>query len=266
MSRKRKQKRVEEPPLGAPEWVVTFTDMISLLVTFFVLLMTFSSLDERDLLKIDAWLDRSTELLQQNEGSSLQETLEVDQITSTDIRRGARQPHSRPREELLDNIEDMGRKLTDEHLRIDFADHPDGVVVEFDEDAGFAPGSASVSAELERCLAELGAVLEHYPFMLVVEGAADGGFRPTAEFASPEAIACARASAAAAVLLGACDLRPEVVQVAGLGLSAPRGDDETPEGRRANRRVRVRILSLSKLRATHVHALERAEVPPREGR
>ena len=26
---------------GAPEWITTFVDMISLLVTFFVLLMTF---------------------------------------------------------------------------------------------------------------------------------------------------------------------------------------------------------------------------------
>ena len=38
------KERVKEPdpePPGAPEWVVTFTDMISLLVTFFVLLMTY---------------------------------------------------------------------------------------------------------------------------------------------------------------------------------------------------------------------------------
>jgi chemotaxis protein MotB len=254
-----KKMRVEEGPPGAPEWVVTFTDMISLLVTFFVLLMTFSSLDERDLLKIDAWLDRSTMLLQEEEGSSLQETLDVDLITATDIRRGARQPHSRPREELLDNIEEMGRKLTEDHLRVDFSEHLDGVIVEFDPEAAFAPGSASVTPELERCLAELGAVLEHYPFMVVLEGTADGAFRRSERYDSPEALACARASAAAATLLAWSKLRPEVVQIAGLGASSPRGDDETAEGRRANRRVRARILSLSKLRAGHVEALERVE-------
>ena len=42
MAKKKKQQEDEAPP-GAPEWIVTFSDMISLLVTFFILLMTFST-------------------------------------------------------------------------------------------------------------------------------------------------------------------------------------------------------------------------------
>ena len=54
---KKKKKRPEDPgPKGAPEWVVTFTDMISLLVTFFVLLMTFSSIEDYDRLRVDGFL------------------------------------------------------------------------------------------------------------------------------------------------------------------------------------------------------------------
>ena len=36
----------EEPPAGAPEWMVTYSDSVTLLVTFFVLMLTFSSMDE----------------------------------------------------------------------------------------------------------------------------------------------------------------------------------------------------------------------------
>jgi chemotaxis protein MotB len=257
--KKKKQRPVDEAPLGAPEWVVTFTDMISLLVTFFVLLMTFSSLDSRDLLKIDSWLSRSASVLNEEEGSMVQETLDVDQITATDLLRGARQPHSRPREELLDNLEEMGRKLTKDHLRVDLSQHIDGLILEFNEDAAFAPGSTVVTPELEKSLREAALVLQHYPFMVVVEGTADGEFRATSKYPTPEAISCARASAAAAVMLGYGGLQPEVVQIAGLGDTAPRGDDETAEGRRANRRVRVRVLSLSKMRAGHLEALDRAQ-------
>ena len=44
----RAQKHVEEDePAGAPEWMVTFSDCMTLLLTFFVLLLSFSSFDNR---------------------------------------------------------------------------------------------------------------------------------------------------------------------------------------------------------------------------
>lgn len=45
MLRSRKQTEPDEP-LGAPEWMVTFSDCMTLLLTFFVLLLSFSSFDE----------------------------------------------------------------------------------------------------------------------------------------------------------------------------------------------------------------------------
>ena len=46
MPRARKQQEPDEPP-GAAEWMVTFSDCMTLLLTFFVLLLTFSSFDEK---------------------------------------------------------------------------------------------------------------------------------------------------------------------------------------------------------------------------
>src|SRR4030043_268808 len=44
----RAKKQVEEDePAGAPEWMVTFSDFMTLLLTFFVLLLSFSSFDNR---------------------------------------------------------------------------------------------------------------------------------------------------------------------------------------------------------------------------
>ena len=45
MPRRRKQTEPEEAA-GAPEWMVTFSDCMTLLLTFFVLLLSFSSFDE----------------------------------------------------------------------------------------------------------------------------------------------------------------------------------------------------------------------------
>jgi chemotaxis protein MotB len=41
-----KKKKQEEAPAGAPLWIVTFSDLMSLLLTFFVLLLSFSSIQE----------------------------------------------------------------------------------------------------------------------------------------------------------------------------------------------------------------------------
>jgi chemotaxis protein MotB len=43
----KKQAESEEEPGGAPEWMVTFSDCMTLLLTFFVLLLSFSSFDDR---------------------------------------------------------------------------------------------------------------------------------------------------------------------------------------------------------------------------
>ena len=38
-------KRPEEPKKGSPEWMTTFSDLMNLLLTFFVLLFSMSSVD-----------------------------------------------------------------------------------------------------------------------------------------------------------------------------------------------------------------------------
>ncbi len=47
MPRTKKQPEPEQQA-GAPEWMVTFSDCMTLLLTFFVLLLSFSSFDDRD--------------------------------------------------------------------------------------------------------------------------------------------------------------------------------------------------------------------------
>lgn len=41
-----KKKRVEEPPKGSPAWMATFSDLMNLLLCFFVLLFSMSSVDQ----------------------------------------------------------------------------------------------------------------------------------------------------------------------------------------------------------------------------
>ncbi len=55
MARIKKQPEPDEPP-GAPEWMVTFSDCMTLLLTFFVLLLSFSSFDDKVFRKMETAL------------------------------------------------------------------------------------------------------------------------------------------------------------------------------------------------------------------
>jgi chemotaxis protein MotB len=53
MARKEKEPFKEEVPEGAPAWMLTFCDCMTLLLTFFVLLLSFSSFDEGSLQRLN---------------------------------------------------------------------------------------------------------------------------------------------------------------------------------------------------------------------
>ena len=238
----------EDGPKTAPDWVVTFTDMISLLVTFFVLLMTYSSLDPRDFVKIGSLLDTHRGVLSQDQGDIAIDFSQTDVVANQDLLRGAPAPHSRPPQDLYENLEEMGQKESEDHVPVDLGKVRDGLRLVFDESCSFAPGSAEPPAELVRSLGEIARVLEHYSFTVVVEGFTDARFQSTARYPTAEVLSIHRARNAARVMLSESDLSPVLVQVAGIGAERPRASEESAEGRQLNRRVEVRVMALSSSR------------------
>lgn len=254
VGRRKKQREKSSGPKGAPEWVVTFTDMISLLVTFFVLLMTFSSLESFDALQVDSFLNSTAGVHRNPPQESVAELGDEDLVEGASLEAGSPTPHSRPPDELPDDIQEMGQRRTEEHQELDLTKVADGIVLEFGEAECFDPGSARVNEALRSTLEEAGEVLQHYPHLIVVEGFTDGAFQPDARYDSAEALSLARARNAARVLLETSDMHRDLIQLAGHGANGARADNESPGGRRLNRRVQVRIMALSQIRANHFAA------------
>ena len=253
--RKKRQREDEDGP-GAPEWIVTFSDMISLLVTFFVMLMSFSTMEDRqEMLITTAFSNSGSGVVINLKGHSAVEPPKDDWMRATHPRRGGLRPHVRPDDELLENLEEMGQKGGEDYEEIDFNQALDGLQISFASEASFAPGSAEVPAGLRERLVELAGVLEHYAHLVVVEGFTDTEFEPTAEYPTAEGLSAARASAAARVMADESSLGADVIQVAGLGASRPRETNDTASGRSANRRVEVRVLALSRARAQKLESL-----------
>lgn len=244
-----KVREVDGGTEGAPRWITTFVDMISLLVTFFILLFTFSSIREYEAFTFPQNILGTAGIWKESGRTDVSAPYD-DVMQAFDLTRGARVPHSRPTDQLLENMEEMGQKLTDEHIELDAQHIGDGLSLRFDERGAFSPGSTHVNPVLARALVELGQTMQHYSHMLVVEGHSDSEFQPTPQYPTAEALSLARARAAADVMLAGSNLPPELIMLAGLGATRPLATNDSALERRANRRVEVRILAMDRSRAT----------------
>ena len=233
---------------GAPPWITTFVDMTSLLVTFFILLFTFASIQEYDSFTFKQNF-LGTRGLNGPGGSDAIEPPDDDMMAAMDVARGAKVPHVRPSDELSENLDEMGRRVGPDDIEFDPKNVRDGLVVTFDARASFAPGSATVNAALRRRLADIGSVMEHYDHMIVIEGHVDSEFKATQAYPTPEALSAARASNAARVLTEVSHFPPELIQIAALGNSDPRVPGTTAQERTLNRRIEIQVLSLDRTTA-----------------
>ena len=240
-----KIKEVNDGVDGAPPWITTFVDMVSLLVTFFILLYTFASIKEFDTFTYPKNVI-STSGVFDGTASDTMVAPKDDLMLAMDLKRGSKKRHTRPVNELLENMEEMGQKLTDEHIPIDLRSVADGMRLRFPQKAGFRSGGAKVNPALHKALGELADTISFYPVMVVVEGHTDNAFKPSPTYPDAHSLSIARAKAAAAVLVRDGGMDPSTIMLEAYGPDRPFKDALTASERVANRRVEVRLVSMSR--------------------
>lgn len=226
-----RKKHVEEGG-GSEGWLVSYCDMISLLVTFFLMMMTFSTSSAGDIREVGIGLLKGRGGIFPN-------------LTA----------YGPPEEVDPSMLEELARELDAMRsadvgeTRIGLSPSSDGLSILFDARCSFDPGSARVRDELRDELRRVVAVIGRYEQMIVVEGFTDGQFVASEEFPTAEALSAARAFAAAQVLLAEPTLSTDQVQIAALGAARLRAPEDLEIGRELNRRVELRLLSVTRERA-----------------
>ncbi len=222
-----RKKKPEEHAHGE-SWLVSYCDMISLLVTFFLMMLTFSSKHTGDLEQIGASiLDGGGGPFDGTPTLPMGEKLNRDEVQDL-------------AEELRQFLE---RRGVDESGTI--RPSADGFSIAFDVDSSFEAGSAVPTKELEANLAELSPILARWSRLVIVEGFVEGDFAPTAAHPDVDSLGLDRASAAAEVLIASAPLPRSRIQISSQGQSRPRAVESSPIGLASNRRVEIKIVSLA---------------------
>jgi chemotaxis protein MotB len=231
----------EDPPPGVPEWVVTYGDMMSLLLTFFIMLVSMSEL-KSDTGSVRAMLDALNERFGPDDGRAGAPGRAA-VTTSTFTKPGSSGGRSEGGTKTggQDAAGAAGAHLTVERIR-------DGSVITLGGPTMFGPHDATLGDELRRNLDILVTLLDAQPNRLVIRGhASRDELRGDAADASAEAdvdpydLSFARARNVA-TYLAEHGIDPARMLVSAVGDTEPRIVTADDEQRRVNRRVDVFVI------------------------
>ncbi len=222
----------EKCEAGAPKWMTTFSDLMSLLLCFFVLLLSFSEMDVARFKEVagslrDAFgVQREEVVFQLPKGIS---------VVSTEF------PPKFTVDELLERIR-AAVKLELIKGEIQIESLKDRVILRFKDDLMFPKGSATLTPQAKAILLKLGEVLALFDGEVVVAGHTDDLPIHNQRFRSNWDLSAARAVSVVEFLLKHKFVLPRQVVAVGYGPSRPLYPNDTPEHRAANRRVEIILL------------------------
>ncbi|MDR2905342.1 MAG: flagellar motor protein MotB [Helicobacteraceae bacterium] len=241
-----KKKELQCPP-GVPRWLVQFGDMMSLLLVFFILLLSMSTIDAKKVNEAMGSLNGALSVL---EGGTQSEVSRERMQLATPI---VKQSES---DEVVNRVtvtisefnEIIRRQGGEETVQIEEAIQ--GFMIRLPAGILFRPGSASViSADAKLLLKRIAMLASRMPkdMRVVVQGHADDLETEAGnpEFRDKWTLSTARAVSVVKELI-ADGMPPEKLAAEGLASYKPIATNATEEGRARNRRVEIHFMGESK--------------------
>lgn len=237
-----------------PAWFITFADLMTLLMCFFVLLLAYSEMDAKKFAQVANSLQGS---LGTGSTPKFGDGLIPMPIPQED---DAQIPPEQPTEEdqeakaLLEKLnqalaqaradaQQLAEKLQPQMERGELEVETQGqnIIVRLREQGSFDSGSADLNPQARATLATIEAVLQGKQGRIRVLGHTDDVPIKTARFRSNWELSAVRAVAVADALMQSQALQPSRFEVAGFAETQPLIGNDTPAGRARNRRVEIVI-------------------------
>lgn len=259
------KKKPEEPKKGAPAWQATFADLMNLLLCFFVLLFSMSTVDAQKFEMIAASFNQTFSIFTAGAtaigdgvlpGMGVSQLNELDKfINST----GKMSDDSKTRDNLdsakeeiekaqIEEAEELAEKIQEAidesnlNKEIDIEFTSQYVQLTLKGSVLFDSGSVQLKDEALPVLSQVGIILERYATSTIeIEGHTDNVPMSGAKYSNNDELSAGRALSVFNYLIQSTTLNPAMVKHSGRGEYMPVADNSTPEGRTMNRRVEIKI-------------------------
>lgn len=223
-------KRREEMEYGN-SWLITYSDMITIILCFFIVFFTFTAEEASLLEKIKDTLTTEVEGLNQEN-----EKLKEEKESLAALLFGS--------ENSLDSAESFMEFLEKNDLdkSVYIIEDERGLVIRFKDGVLFSSGKAAISEGGFEVLSEIAEKVQGIPNLIVIEGFTDDIPIKTNDFPSNWELSVARAIGVAKFMIDDMDIEEERISVSGFGEQRPIDTNDTEEGRANNRRIEITIL------------------------
>ncbi len=237
-----KKKKQEEAPAGAPAWMATYGDMVTLLLCFFVLLFAFSTIDAQKFQAIITSFQGSIGIME--DGTTVEPTDFVSEALMDD--------QTTKQEEELEDFRKLQEKLEAFLKEYDLeADvlvtlETIGLVLRLQDNVLFDSGRSNLKSDALKLLQYMSTLLKEPEFLqknIRIEGHTDSDpLRIGAIYETNWELSVARAARVVRHLIENEGLNPERFTAAGYSMYHPIALNDTIENKSKNRRVDIVIL------------------------
>lgn len=266
-----KRKKDEGGGGGAPGWMATFSDLMNLLLCFFVLLFSMSSVDAAKFEAVVASLQSSFSILPAggssigdanmiSSGISQLENLDIyvnPQATSSDgedtndgdtADEELQEAQEKLEEAQLEESEQMAEeieKLAQEYGiqdQVEVSFNGDYVQLTLNGAILFDSGKSEIKQEALPLIDKIGAILDGYQNNdIEIEGHTDNVPIHSGKFENNDVLSMYRALSVADYIRQITGIPSGHIKSSGRGEYVPIADNGTPEGRARNRRVEIKL-------------------------
>ncbi|RKQ30538.1 flagellar motor protein MotS [Oceanobacillus halophilus] len=256
----KRRKGMKTKNRGAPKWMVTYSDMVTLILVFFVLLFSMSQIDQErfeavsesfqnrmifDFFPSAVPMDNPTDHSVHDKEDELSDEFKKPLDNELDDKGNTTETEADSLNSLVEEVESF---LDENNLNgvITANRSEEGVVLVLQESILFETGEAYILESAESFLDKIGVFLEDVPNNVRVEGHTDS--RPIKSYRYPSnwELSGARASSVIRYLVNQFQIDDSRFISVGYGETKPVAPNDSEGNWRENRRVEIVILEMSK--------------------
>ncbi len=239
-----RRKKHDESHENHERWLLTYSDLITLLMIFFIVMYSMSNIDKEKYKQVAAGLSSAmggggSTIIGKDSGTPINQDTSPTNTNVVDM----------PEEQKLEQVKQAVDKYLKESGLSDSVVttiETRGLVLSFKDSLFFDSGKADIKSEQAKKLVEIGKMLNQ-PIIndsfIRVEGHTDNIPISTYLYKSNWDLSVIRASNVSQLLINQSGIRPDRVSAAGYGEFRPKSDNNTEAGRALNRRVDILIMN-----------------------